>query len=158
LPLNPVLDGRALLNLSMLLPILLMATSLGASPRYASEAKAPSCGSGALSRETKSGSAIKLSWKFAPFDGRVVRRWIGGDGSIDPPQCVVSSLRVVLDGREVDVPRAAYFDAYNPHRITVVDAPAGVAIEILASDGGGSAKITLLLRGGRYSKRLLWGH
>lgn len=69
--------------------------------------------SGKRSGFTYTGKPIAFEWLFAPFDGREIDGWVGGD-SLDPPSYVVKSLKLSVEGKAYEIPKQAYCDIYDP--------------------------------------------
>ena len=117
--------------------------------------------SGTASGLSFSGTKFSLSWQFAPYDGRKVKKWVGGD-SVDPPTYVVKELQLSLSGHKVSIPESAYFDIFDPPVQAagpyILEDSQFLYLVLHASDGAGSAKVSLRFKNGTYIDREVEKH
>ena len=98
--------------------------------------------SGTRSGESFHGHKYEITWVLAKYDGRKPSAWVGGD-SVDPPDHVLKSLKLRVDGVEVAVPESVYFDIYDPihYGPYIMDDGQALYLVIKASDGAGATQV-----------------
>ncbi len=117
--------------------------------------------SGTTTGITFSGRSFSVQWEFGPYDGRKVDPWIGG-ASFDPPRYVIRTLRLSIGGSDIPIPQKAYFDIYDPDVYRsgpwILEDSQFVYLAIMASDGAGSAKVSLKFHAHEYVGRDIETH
>lgn len=96
------------------------------------------------------------SWEFAENDGRKVDSWVGCDG--DEPAYVVKSVSLTLNGVFIHIPYEAFMDFGDPNignKPYVMASKEQFSMFFSLSDGGGSARVRLDFKDGRYVGRTI---
>ena len=110
--------------------------------------------SGMTSGTTYYGHDFRISWSLIKYDGRKIKKWIGGD-SYDPPRYVLKKLELDINGTEIPLPDSFYYDIYDPSQNGpfIMDDGKILYLVIKCSDGAGSAQAWIHIKDAKIVKR-----